>query len=168
MNTNYHKCLSVCKHIQQRMGSAIQTALTPQLLVATADKLIYNHAIEMVSVLHVLLLFIWLLWKLFCISVMSMIKALLNRCGENALQELEYRSFLSWKKMDCFQIIISIMSCFWKSLEFMLYCMNWFIFGTCIYFKVIKKYIIFRPQISPIISHFFSLFCWLNSLYVTF
>lgn len=49
MNANYHKCLSVCKHIQQRMGTAIQTALTPQLLVATADKLIYNHAIEMVS-----------------------------------------------------------------------------------------------------------------------
>ena len=47
MNSNYHKCLSVCKHIQQRMGAAIQTALTPQLLVATADKLIYNHAIEM-------------------------------------------------------------------------------------------------------------------------
>lgn len=47
MNANYHKCLSVCKHIQQRMGTAIQTALTPQLLVATADKLIYNHAIEM-------------------------------------------------------------------------------------------------------------------------
>jgi len=57
MNSNYHKCLSVCKHIQQRMGAAIQTALTPQLLVATADKLIYNHAIEMVSFCVVCFLF---------------------------------------------------------------------------------------------------------------
>jgi len=39
------------------MGAAIQTALTPQLLVATADKLIYNHAIEMVSFCVVCFLF---------------------------------------------------------------------------------------------------------------
>ncbi|KAK3085030.1 hypothetical protein FSP39_023107 [Pinctada imbricata] len=47
MNEKYHKCVSLCKHIQQRLGITIRNALTPQIVVATADKLIYNYAIEM-------------------------------------------------------------------------------------------------------------------------
>lgn len=49
MNERYHRCVSVCKHIQQRLGITMQNALTPQVVIATADKLIYNYAIEMVS-----------------------------------------------------------------------------------------------------------------------
>lgn len=48
MNERYHRCVSVCKHIQQRLGITMQNALTPQVVIATADKLIYNYAIEMV------------------------------------------------------------------------------------------------------------------------
>lgn len=47
MNERYHRCVSVCKHIQQRLGITMQNALTPQVVIATADKLIYNYAIEM-------------------------------------------------------------------------------------------------------------------------
>ncbi|XP_048751860.2 serine/threonine-protein kinase ULK2-like isoform X3 [Ostrea edulis] len=47
MNERYHRCVSVCKHIQQRLGITMQNALTPQVVIATADKIIYNYAIEM-------------------------------------------------------------------------------------------------------------------------
>ncbi|XP_033747712.1 serine/threonine-protein kinase unc-51-like isoform X2 [Pecten maximus] len=47
MNESYHRCVNMCKQIQHRLGTGIQNTLTPQLAVATADKLIYNYAIEM-------------------------------------------------------------------------------------------------------------------------
>jgi len=48
MNEHYHMCVTVSRQLQQRLGSAVQTALSPQIVIATADKLIYNYAIEMV------------------------------------------------------------------------------------------------------------------------
>ncbi|OWF55296.1 Serine/threonine-protein kinase unc-51 [Mizuhopecten yessoensis] len=47
MNESYHRCVNMCKQIQHRLGAGIQNTLTPQIAVATADKLIYNYAIEM-------------------------------------------------------------------------------------------------------------------------
>lgn len=48
MNEHYHRCVTVSRQLQQRLGSAVQSALSPQIVIATADKLIYNYAIEMV------------------------------------------------------------------------------------------------------------------------
>ncbi|XP_060584865.1 serine/threonine-protein kinase ULK2-like isoform X3 [Ruditapes philippinarum] len=46
MNEHYHICVRVSRELQQRLGSSVQTALSPQIVIATADKLIYNYAIE--------------------------------------------------------------------------------------------------------------------------
>ncbi|XP_045172777.2 serine/threonine-protein kinase ULK2-like [Mercenaria mercenaria] len=46
MNEHYHMCVRVSRELQQRLGSSVQTALSPQIVIATADKLIYNYAIE--------------------------------------------------------------------------------------------------------------------------
>ena len=51
MNQHYHMCVTVSRQLQQRLGSSVQSALSPQIVIATADKLIYNYAIEMVSYL---------------------------------------------------------------------------------------------------------------------
>lgn len=48
MNEHYHMCVRVSRELQQRLGSSVQTALSPQIVIATADKLIYNYAIEIV------------------------------------------------------------------------------------------------------------------------
>ena len=48
MNEHYHVCVTVSRQLQHRLGSAVQSALSPQMVIATADKLIYNYAIEMV------------------------------------------------------------------------------------------------------------------------
>ncbi|KAL4223474.1 Serine/threonine-protein kinase ulk2 [Mactra antiquata] len=47
MNEHYHLCVRVSRELQQRLGTSVQTALSPQIVIATADKLIYNYAIEM-------------------------------------------------------------------------------------------------------------------------
>lgn len=47
MNQHYHMCVASSRQLQQRLGSSVQTALSPQIVIATADKLIYNYAIEM-------------------------------------------------------------------------------------------------------------------------
>ncbi|XP_046543284.1 serine/threonine-protein kinase ULK2-like isoform X4 [Haliotis rubra] len=47
MNDYYHRCVLECRQLHQRLGTTCKTPLTPQLVVATADKLIYNYAIEM-------------------------------------------------------------------------------------------------------------------------
>lgn len=47
MNEHYRNCVTVSRQLQQRLGSSVQTALSPQIVIATADKLIYNYAIEM-------------------------------------------------------------------------------------------------------------------------
>ncbi|KAL3856693.1 hypothetical protein ACJMK2_011418 [Sinanodonta woodiana] len=47
MNEFYHRSLLISRQLQQRLGIAVQNALNPKLLVATADKLMYNYAIEM-------------------------------------------------------------------------------------------------------------------------
>ncbi|XP_050408202.1 serine/threonine-protein kinase ULK2 isoform X2 [Patella vulgata] len=47
MNKLYHKCVSECRILHQRLAKICKTPLTPQLVVSTADKLIYNYAIEM-------------------------------------------------------------------------------------------------------------------------
>ncbi|KAL3856691.1 hypothetical protein ACJMK2_011416 [Sinanodonta woodiana] len=47
MNELYHRSVLISRQLQQRLGIAVQNALTPKLLVATADKLLYNYAIEM-------------------------------------------------------------------------------------------------------------------------
>ncbi|KAL5016889.1 hypothetical protein ScPMuIL_006478 [Solemya velum] len=47
LNEHYRQAITTCRQLQQRLGLAFQAALTPQVVVATADKLIYNHAIEM-------------------------------------------------------------------------------------------------------------------------
>ena len=49
MNQHYHMCVASSRQLQQRLGSSVQTALSPQIVIATADKLIYNYAIEMVN-----------------------------------------------------------------------------------------------------------------------
>lgn len=46
MNDHYHWCVRVSRELQQRLGSGVQNALSPQIVIATADKLIYNYAIE--------------------------------------------------------------------------------------------------------------------------
>ena len=51
MNQHYHMCVASSRQLQQRLGSSVQTALSPQIVIATADKLIYNYAIEMVNIL---------------------------------------------------------------------------------------------------------------------
>jgi len=48
MNEHYHDCVRVSRQLQQQLGSAVQAALSPQIVIATADKLIYNYAIELV------------------------------------------------------------------------------------------------------------------------
>ncbi|XP_041349948.1 serine/threonine-protein kinase unc-51-like [Gigantopelta aegis] len=47
MNEHYHRCVAECRQLHQRLGTTCKTPLTPQLVVSTADKLIYNYAIEM-------------------------------------------------------------------------------------------------------------------------
>ncbi|XP_052800212.1 serine/threonine-protein kinase ULK2-like isoform X2 [Mya arenaria] len=47
MNEHYHVCVTVSRQLQQKLGTSVQTALSPQIVIATADKLIYNYAIEM-------------------------------------------------------------------------------------------------------------------------
>ncbi|XP_052246713.1 serine/threonine-protein kinase unc-51-like isoform X3 [Dreissena polymorpha] len=47
MNEHYHLCVTVSRQLQQKLGSSVQSALSPQIVIATADKLIYNYAIEM-------------------------------------------------------------------------------------------------------------------------
>ena len=50
MNQHYHMCVAASRQLQQRLGASVQTALSPQIVIATADKLIYNYAIEMVCI----------------------------------------------------------------------------------------------------------------------
>ena len=41
-------CIEECRTLYQQLGSLCKTPLTPQLVVNTADKLIYNYAVEQV------------------------------------------------------------------------------------------------------------------------
>ncbi len=47
MNSHYHQCLAQCKHLHQ-LGVNLHPDVSPTMAAVTADKLIYNHAIEMV------------------------------------------------------------------------------------------------------------------------
>ncbi|XP_076452282.1 serine/threonine-protein kinase unc-51-like [Babylonia areolata] len=42
----YMSCIEECRKLYQQLGSICKTPLTPQLVVNTADKLIYNYAVE--------------------------------------------------------------------------------------------------------------------------
>ena len=48
MNMYYHHVVDRCKSIHRDFTEACQTPLTHKLVMATADKLIYNQAIQMV------------------------------------------------------------------------------------------------------------------------
>ena len=50
MNSYYHQCLSVCKYLHQKGMMPQNPELGPHAASISADKLIYTHAIEMVSV----------------------------------------------------------------------------------------------------------------------
>lgn len=46
MNELYVFCIEKCRVLHQKLGSSCKTPLTPQMVINTADKLIYNYAIE--------------------------------------------------------------------------------------------------------------------------
>lgn len=48
MNNHYHRCLAMCRQLH-RLGFTSHSSFSPQLIAITADKLIYNYAIELVS-----------------------------------------------------------------------------------------------------------------------
>ncbi|KAK3591533.1 hypothetical protein CHS0354_031645 [Potamilus streckersoni] len=50
MNELYHRCVLISRQLQQRLGIEVESVLTPTLLVATADKLLYIYAVEMCQV----------------------------------------------------------------------------------------------------------------------
>lgn len=45
----YVECIDECRRLYQQLGAVCKTPLTTQLVVNTADKLIYNYAVEQVS-----------------------------------------------------------------------------------------------------------------------
>ena len=47
-NELYLYCIEECRKLYQQLGVVCKTPLTPQLVVNTADKLIYNYAVEQV------------------------------------------------------------------------------------------------------------------------
>ena len=47
-NELYLYCIEECRKLYQQLGLVCKTPLTPQLVVNTADKLIYNYAVEQV------------------------------------------------------------------------------------------------------------------------
>ncbi|XP_064613166.1 serine/threonine-protein kinase unc-51-like [Liolophura sinensis] len=46
MNNHYHRCLAMCRQLH-RLGFTSHSSFSPQLIAITADKLIYNYAIEL-------------------------------------------------------------------------------------------------------------------------
>ena len=50
MNSHYHQCLSLCKHLHER-GVKLYPEVSPTNAAITADRLIYIHAIEIVRLL---------------------------------------------------------------------------------------------------------------------
>ena len=47
-NELYLYCIEECRKLYQQLGVVCKTPLTPQLVVNTADKLIYNYTVEQV------------------------------------------------------------------------------------------------------------------------
>lgn len=50
MNARYHKCLDLCKKIQRYGPLQYANGQIAQMLVAPVDKLIYLHALDLVSI----------------------------------------------------------------------------------------------------------------------
>ncbi|XP_025089781.1 serine/threonine-protein kinase ULK2-like isoform X2 [Pomacea canaliculata] len=46
MNELYQHCMNQCRVTHEKLGANCKTPLTPQMVVNTADKLIYNYAVE--------------------------------------------------------------------------------------------------------------------------
>lgn len=47
MNSHYHQCLALCKHLHDR-GVKLYPEVSPTNAAITADRLIYVHAVELV------------------------------------------------------------------------------------------------------------------------
>ncbi|KAL8563423.1 hypothetical protein ACOMHN_051367 [Nucella lapillus] len=45
-NEVYMQCIDECRKLYQQLGTSCKTPLTPQLIVNTADRLIYNYAVQ--------------------------------------------------------------------------------------------------------------------------
>lgn len=50
MNELYQHCMNQCRVTHEKLGANCKTPLTPQMVVNTADKLIYNYAVEQVLI----------------------------------------------------------------------------------------------------------------------
>ena len=61
MNDYFHQCLAVCRNLHNQ-GVSLNPEINPHAAAITADKLIYNYAIEMVMLIILCLnnYYLWL------------------------------------------------------------------------------------------------------------